>query len=178
MATTNYQEFHLATHQRQCALTGVELKPGDRFVAAIVEPDGEETLERLDFLASEWDAGHRPAGLFGYWRGVVLEKSEKPRPFIDDTSLLALFEQLDDTTEPRRVAFRFVLALILIRKRLLRLEGSVDDGERPFMRVRMRGPDGWVEGSTIVEVDDPGMDEEAVADVTEQLTEVLNGELS
>ena len=176
MTTLNYQSLHIARHEHVCAASGQELKPGDRFVAALIERPGEESLERLDFLETEWDKGVRPEGMFGFWRGVTPDKSEKPKPFIDDQSLLALFEQLSDTREPRRIAFRFVLALILTRKRLLRLEGNDEKDGRSFMLVRMRGPDGWSEGSTVVQVVDPGMDEEAVADVTEQLSEVLRGD--
>jgi hypothetical protein len=53
---------------------------------------------------------------------------------MDDEELLDLFESLEDANEPKKQAFRFLLALLLVRKRLLKYEG-----QRPgLMLVRRR----------------------------------------
>src|SRR5690606_24010444 len=98
-----------------CAATGRKLDVGERFVAALVEREDSEELRRIDFSMEAWDEGARPRGLFGFWRGVVPAAGAKKQVLIDDEAVLDLFEQLSSATDDRRVAFRFVLALILVR---------------------------------------------------------------
>jgi hypothetical protein len=176
--------FSIGRSTGRCASTGRELRPGDRRVTALVERDASEGtpegFERLDYSEEAWDSGARPARSFGFWRGVVPESGGKPRPFIDDDELLALFEQLGDGEEaladPRKRAFRFVLALLLIRKRLLRHEGGRRNSGRSFMLVRSRGPEGWDPASPLIEVIDPDMDESAIVAATEMLGQTMRGE--
>jgi len=161
----------------RCAATGAAIEPGQAFVATLVETD--DGLTRLDYSPAAWEKGARPEPplLFvGSWRTVMPEHDVKPRMFIDDDALNDLFEQLGEATETRRLALRYVLALILIRKRLLRLEGS--DGST--MLVRPKGvdlpPDRGGDGPPLVRVDDPGLDEQTLNEVTEQLGVVLGDE--
>jgi hypothetical protein len=97
------------------------------------------------------------------------EPGESKRRFIDDQALTDLFEQLGEgDPDPKRAAFRYVLALILVRKRLLRLEPG--DGRGGLL---VRWPKAPPEQAS-VHVADPGMTEDAVADVIEQLGGVLS----
>ncbi len=157
----------------RCAATGEPLEPGDCAVAALVD-DGAE-LERLDYSEEGWNKGSRPGRLFGFWRYVVLHPDAKPDPLIDDTALLDLFEQLEGVSERRRVAFRFILALILIRKRILRHKSTLQRDDVNVLLVQTRGPDGWDPDAACIEVVDPDLDEVTIADVTEQLDMALRG---
>lgn len=176
--------FSIGRTTGRCASTGKELRPGDRRVTALVEREASdaapEGFERLDYSEEAWDAGARPARAFGFWRGVVPDSDSRPRPFIDDEELLALFEQLgeseDALADAKKQAFRFVLALLLIRKRLLRHEGGRRNSGRSCMLVRSRGPAGWDPASPLIEVVDPDMDEAAIAGATEMLGQTLRGE--
>src|SRR5262245_8339457 len=122
MSRLNSPSFHIGHSSGRCAATGRLLAVGEHFVVALVEPEGSDDLVRIDYSLEAWSRGSRPAPparVFGYWKGVVLPPSAKPHALIDDEGLLDLFDQWGEQTDPRRVAFRFVLALILIRKRLL-----------------------------------------------------------
>jgi hypothetical protein len=164
----------------RCAATGESIEPGARYVATLVQPEGSEALERLDFGAEVWEAGARPAPsrtLFGFWRATMPEPSAKKRhPLIADDELLDLFEQIGEAADERRTAFRYVLALLLIRKRVLRYEGA-RTGPEPVILVRPKGvalpPDRGGDGPPLVEVRDPGMDEQATAEATEELSRVM-----
>ena len=82
-------------------------------------------------------AGVRP-GADGCWRfgggpggcrsggPTSAPRPVKPKRFVDDEVLCELFEKLADAPEPAKVNFRFVLGLILMRKRLLAYEASRD----------------------------------------------------
>src|SRR5262245_201609 len=108
-----------------CAATAKPIAVGQEFIAALVEADdgpGGERLERADYSADAWASGARPARLFGYWRARMESPDAKRKPFIDDAALMDLFEQLGEATEPARLSFRYVLGLMLVRKRLLKYE--------------------------------------------------------
>lgn len=153
-----------------CAATGRVLAPGEACIAVLVERDGAKGLQRLDYAAEAWDSGARPEGdarVFGFWRARVGAEAEPKATMMSDAELLDLFEELAGAAEHRQVVFRYVLALLLIRRRSLRLMGS-----RPGMLLVL--PKG-AEGSPL-EVADPGMDEAAAGEAIEQLTQVISPE--
>lgn len=169
--------YQVARPTRQCAATGRALLPGEHYVATLVEVPEQDDLARLDFSESAWNEGARPKPpltLFGFWRGVIGDESKTPKQLLDDDELLDLFEQLEESTEPRRIAFRFVLALALIRKRLLVYEGGVPAdpkrGVQGSMQVRRRGD----QEKMLCEVVDPGMDDDAIEAATEQIGNIMN----
>ena len=103
-----------------------------------------------------------------------------------------LLRRLADADQPQRIAFRFVLMLILMRKKLLRYDRTehrpIDDGtdasQPPTAEWWIvtpkadlsKGPLGKWSDETI-EVLDPGLDDDQIKQVTDQLGEVLNAEL-
>lgn len=165
--------YELGRSTGVCAATGEPLAPGSVAVAVLVEREDSEVLERLDFSAAAWDDGARPANLFCFWRRRIPESNEKPKPFIDDDELVALFDQLGDADQDRQLAFRFILSLILIRKRLLRHVGSTTVDGRPASLLKRKGA---APEDEPIQVIDPGMDERAVEAAMEQLGQVLRGD--
>lgn len=169
--------YQVARPTRRCAATGRELEVGERYVATLVEVPEQEDLARLDFAEAEWNSGARPEAplaLVGFWRSVIGDETKAAKQLLDDDELLDLFEQLEANEEPRRLAFRFVLALALVRRRLLTYEGGTPAvpkrGIQGSMVVRRRGsPD-----APKVEVVDPGMDDEAVGAAVEQIGQIMN----
>jgi hypothetical protein len=153
-----------------CAATGTPFKEGDPFVAVLVERDGQAGLERLDYAASQWEGGARPQvplRLFGFWRGTYQAQESKRQPLLGDAELLDLFEELGGSAEPKQVTFRYILALLLVRRRVLRVVGT-----RPgVMSVVPRGAGDM--GREPMNVVDPGLDEQAIADAIEQLGQVV-----
>lgn len=170
----------------QCAATGRTLEPGETFVAALVE-DESGGLRRLDFSVEAWEAGPPPHTCFGVWRTTVPEPTRKRKPFVDDEVLMNLLRRLEDADQRQRLAFRFVLMLILMRKKLLRYdrtqrEPGPDGGEREWWVLTpkadlSKGPLGKWSDSETIRVLDPHLDEAAIGEVTEQLGEILNAEL-
>ena len=152
----------------KCAASGRPIEPGEKYVAVIREtPRG---LERLDVAPEHWEAFDR-AGLLGFWQTVMPRPEQKKRVFVDDEVLCTLFERLADTTEPAKVKFRFVLGLILMRKRLIVYETTRHEAGRDVWVVRRKGRD------ERMDLADPKLDESQVAEVSQQLGEILNEEL-
>lgn len=164
--------YPIARATGRCAATGRQLQVDERYVATLVEREGQEPLERVDFSLAAWESGARPQGpgrLFASWRTAVPEPSSRKTAFLSDDELLELFEQLAEAGEARRVAFRYLLALILIRRKVLRYEGA----RAGVLTVRARTPAGALEGAAM-RVVDPGLDEQTIAGAMEQLGEIMS----
>ncbi|MBI1336184.1 MAG: hypothetical protein GC164_04385 [Phycisphaera sp.] len=184
-----------------CALSGEPLEPGSPFMATLVEVEPGEVkeegkqgqnaaaalgLKRVDVSMKAWDAGKRPERVFSYWKSTVPEPNQKRRMFVDDAVLLNLLRRLADTDNADRLAFRFVLALILLRKKMLRYDRTetrnVGELEHQWWVTTpkldpAKGPLGkWNEEETI-EILDPKLDESRITQVTEQLGQILEAEL-
>lgn len=151
-----------------CAVTGRKIEAGEKFFAGIREtPEG---IERVDVSPEAWDGFDR-TGVLAFWQTVMPAHEEKKKVFVDDEVLCTLFERLADATEPVKVNFRFVLGLILMRKRLVVYEDGKNENGRDVWVVRMKGKD---ERLTLV---DPKLDEQQVTEVSQQLGEILNQEM-
>lgn len=123
-------DYQLKPLGRICAATGEDLVPGTLCHSVVVERDGE--LTRLDFSEAGW-AGP-PEGTIGHWRCLVPEPAAaKPRT-VDPEELMQYFEQLCEDGNPVQETFRYVVALLLLQKRRLRLDGSRQDGEIEYLQ--------------------------------------------
>ncbi|MDH7599900.1 MAG: hypothetical protein QHH07_09755 [Sedimentisphaerales bacterium] len=150
-----------------CHGTGRRIEPGEEYFAALIET--EDGLRRRDYSLQYWQQA-RPQ-VYCFWKTKMVQPAEKRSAFIDNQMLEAFFERLAVETDPERVAFRFVLALILIRRRRLRYEGSVAIDGRQAWRLR------WVGRKETVDVIDPQLDQQQIEQITSQLGQVLNAQL-
>jgi hypothetical protein len=165
-----------------CALTGRAIQVGDPYIATLVEREGQDRLERVDYSLEAWQGGARPSPplrLLGFWKTMSGKAAGKQRVFVDDDALVDLFEQLgeagagDEGAASKRATFRFLLALILIRKRLLRYEGT----KGGLMLVRWaKGGAAAMAAQPVIEVTDPGLSDESIAEAVEQIGEVIFGD--
>lgn len=167
--------YPLARCTGQCAGTGRALAVGEACVGVLTERDDAPGLERLDYSIGAWEGGARPAAparVFATWRAAYHPgESGKMKPLLSDEELLDLFQELGEATEPKRLAFRYVLGLMLVRRKVLVACGS----GRGMIRVRPKGAPVEMEP---IEVRDPGLDDGLVADAIEQLSKVVPGEAS
>ena len=184
--------YDLGRFTGTCAATGRPLVPGAPCVVALCEAtDAEEAnagtpfglfLRRFDYSIEAWEGGSRPAGLLFFWRTTAQEGDARKKILVDDETLLDLFQRLEGDERPQRVAFRFVLALLLVRKKLLRVleqrrepvnpgaEGATT--EREVWLLQARG----VEGSAPpLKVVNPRLRDQDVQEIAEQLGEIMQG---
>lgn len=163
--------YSVARSTGRCAATGAVFAPGQRFVATLVEREGSDELERQDFSDEAWVAGARPVPpftLFASWRAVHAAVDQRGKLVMDEAELMDLFEQLAGSTQPKQQAFRFVLTLLLMRKKALSYEGQREG----MMLVKPR-KSGLATEPPVYEVVDPKLDADTLAGVIEQLGEVI-----
>jgi hypothetical protein len=200
MTQFNAPAFSIERPTGQCAVTGRQLQPDETYVATLVEVDPQTTagsegksqaagvdLKRIDVSMEAWDQGNRPDRLYCFWRATIPQPNQRRKMFVDDTVLYNLFLRLEDAQQPQRQGFRFVLALILMRKRLLRYDGAEReetgaDQSRQWWKVAAKvditkGPLGKWDDKNPLRVLNPQLDDQQIQQVTEQLGEILEAEL-
>ena len=131
--------YHLKPVGKTCAATGEPLQPGTNCWSVLVEENGR--FVRFDYAEQAWD--QPPENAVGYWRTSVPQQNEnRPKP-LDEESLLQDFEQLSEDANPAQEKLRFVMALLLIQKRRLKMDGGRRDGEIEYLQLigsRGEGP--------------------------------------
>jgi hypothetical protein len=152
----------------KCAVSGRDIAPGEKFIAAVRESG--TGLERLDVALDAWKGFDR-ANLLGYWQTTMPHPEEKKKVFVDDQVLCELFGRLANASEPGKINFRFMLALVLMRKRLIVYEESCKADGRDLWVVRMKGREDRLN------LIDPHLNEQEMAEVSHQLGQILNEEL-
>jgi hypothetical protein len=151
----------------QCCGTGRKIEYGEEYFGALVEID--EGLQRRDFCADYWES-EKP-NVFCYWRSKLPHPDQKKQIFVDDEMLMAFFERLENETGQEKVNFRFVLALILMRKRRLKYDATRVENAKEIWRLRI------VSEKEIVEVINPHLDEEQIEQLSSQIGQILQTDL-
>jgi len=160
--------YDVGRPQGRCFVTGEQVAAGEKLMAALREtPVG---FERLDISLPAWPAFDR-TGVIAFWLTTVPMPGVKKKLFVDDEVLCGLFERLAEATEPSKLNFRFVLGLVLMRKRLLVYESSRTEAGGEIWSLHFRGK------QDMLDLLNPKLDEQQVADVSAQMAEILNEEV-
>ncbi|MCS6863589.1 MAG: hypothetical protein RMJ56_14090 [Gemmataceae bacterium] len=161
-------DYEIQAPSRVCAATQRELKPGESYWAVLTEQSGK--LVRRDFAAEAWSGP--PPGAIAYWRGKVPVAGQKPRnPVINEELLVDCLERLKDRTEPEGQNFRYVVALLLMRRKRFKFEDAGrDDQGRDVLIVRD------VRSGAVHTIVDPHVDDEQLAAVQADVFRVLGWE--
>ncbi len=188
------QTWEIGRSSAQCGSCLATLAPGTACWATLVEMDAASAekstsrgplgrFARRDFCEACWQSGRRPeapAVMFSYWKTMIPETEQKRKLFVDDGVLLDVFNRLESRTAPADIQFRFVLALLLMRKRLIKYEGT----EAPA------GTDGSTDGIAVeiwrmvlrnsghlVLVTNPHLTAQQIGEVSQQLSSILAEEV-
>lgn len=113
-------DYHLRPLGKTCAACEQPFQAGERVHSVVVQKNDD--LERLDISEACWEA--LPEGAIAHWQCVVPEQKPKRAAQLDPDSMLAYFEQLVEDADPEQDKLRYVLALFLLQKRRLKLDGS------------------------------------------------------
>jgi len=162
------EEWEIAKSLGYCYGTGRKIEPGQQYVATLVQT--EEGLQRRDFCIEYWQR-EKPE-VFCYWKTTLPHPDQKRHIFVDDDMLMAFFERLENETEQEKVNFRFVLMLILVRRRKLKYDSTRIEQGREIWRLRVVGGDG-----RYVEVVNPNLSEQEIEQLSSQLGQILQTEL-
>jgi len=109
-------DFEVQRSTRRCAATDRALEPGD-VCYSVLEVQGADVV-RKDYCREAWTGA--PETAFGWWKSRIPEPTAKKVKLAPNDVLLELFDELADRHE--QLDLRYVLTLLLIRRRVLRLD--------------------------------------------------------
>jgi hypothetical protein len=149
---------------KTCAATGRAFAPGERVVSVVVERNGNH--ERLDFAERDWQGP--PPMTVGFWRSRAPEAAPRPAA-LDPEAMLAYFEQLAEDANPGHDKLRYVLALYLLQKRRLRLDGARVDDDGEFLQLS------GSKGEGPYEIRDQQLADDEIKTLQSELAQVVAG---
>jgi len=114
-------DYEFRRSSRRCTTTGRELASGEVLYSVLFAHGAN--VERCDFCVEAWQGP--PAEALGWWKSRVPRPEAKRIHWAPNEVMLDLFETLDRV--PERADFRYLLALLLVRRRVLRLEDTQRD---------------------------------------------------
>ena len=158
--------YKLSKRAAVCSISEQPFAHGDEIVSAIyLDPEGGEGFVRRDMLASRF--ADQPAP-FSHWRTVHVVEP-KPDRRLDYALALDFFRKLVEQADPARENLTYTLALLLVRKRRLKLGASRSLPEGDLLEVVAKGE----EEDETIQVRAPRMTPEQADAVQAELAELF-----
>jgi hypothetical protein len=114
-------DYEVQNFTRRCTTTGREFAPGEWYYSVLMAEGAE--LKRYDYSIDAWQSP--PAGAIGFWKSQVPDKTTRRKHWAPNDVLLHFFDELAEQADKQDI--RYVLTLLLIRRRVFRLEDERRD---------------------------------------------------
>jgi len=151
-----------------CTACQKTFEPGDALQAYLF--DSPEGYQRRDYCPKCTPPDKTFA--IGSWATRRPMPVEKKKQAFDRAAILQLFMALADEDAPEKVQLRFVIALLLWRKKMLKLDGADDRDGREVWRYLVPKTD------QRCDVERPDLDEEQLERLGLQLETLISGEIT
>src|SRR4029079_2436406 len=110
-------------------------------------------------------------GTFCHWKGKIPVKQKRQGPVSLDPELLThLFVRLEESDSEPMQQLRFVIALLLMRKRRVRMEQTIQQEGRELWQLRL------LQDGSLHQVPNPQLSSEQVDRLGTQLLALLSGD--
>ena len=126
-------DFEVQRCTRRCCKTEREFQPGETFYSVLL-PQGGNVVRR-DYCKEAWEGA--PAESLGWWKSQMPDINARKLHWAPNDVLLHYFEQLEN--QPGKEDLRYVLALLLIRRRIVRAEETAE-GEQESGQLVVYSP--------------------------------------
>lgn len=114
-------DYEIKSCSRSCSATERALLPGDVFFSVLELQD--EGFVRQDFCVEAWQGP--PENCLGWWRSQLPGKDGSKPKLAPTEVMLNLFTALAERAED--LEFRYLLGLLLLRRRVLRRDDSIQN---------------------------------------------------
>jgi hypothetical protein len=103
--------------------TGREFAPGETYYSVLVTEGAE--LKRYDYAADVWKGP--PAEALGWWKSQIPDQKALRKHWAPNDMMLNFWDELAD--QPDKQDMRYVLTLLLVRRRVFRLDEEKRDAQ-------------------------------------------------
>ncbi|HUU69722.1 MAG TPA: hypothetical protein VM186_09370 [Planctomycetota bacterium] len=162
-------DWNIQKFNAECCSCRKKFTGGDHLYSAIF--DRGQQFERKDYCPPCWENAQAAETPFSLWKTHVPTKEEERKLLVDDSVLMDFFLRLVDEQGEQaehKVKFRYILALVLMRKRILRFADILREDGKEY--IVLRYPKEKLEFKVL----DPGLAEEEADTVKEDLSQILN----
>ena len=137
-----------------CASCAGDFPPGSVVVSCLFETgaDDDAPFDRRDYCGTCFDGDADTGAPFSWWRSEVPQPEEKKAVFDLGVAREFLVRLLRED-DPARASLRYLLTLLLLRKRVVRVEEQFSDERGEVMAVRLP-PDETVHEIVCPEIDE------------------------
>lgn len=153
-----------------CTHSEKEFQDGDTFYTAIFRNEETEGYDRRDYSEESWEAISSSLEPFSYWKSKYEAPPEDDEPEMVKEDSESLLKRLMEEDNPQTENARFILAVMLERKKLI-IETDVKETENDtkirFYESRSLGD--------IYIIPDPNLSLDEVESVQEEVTLLLEG---
>ena len=122
-------DFDVAHCSRRCSVSGRALVAGEHYFSTLHMEQGAPV--RRDFAADAWRGADDKA--IAWWRSRVPDGNEARPKLAPSDVLLNLFAELAEA--PAEAEFRYVLGLLLLRRKLVKLDETRRDAAGEVMTL-------------------------------------------
>lgn len=163
-------EWKIKARSLSCCETGRAFTPDEPFYTALFEDPGSEGYVRKDYSEDAWEKLQGSLAPFSFWRSTfeappAIESRDVVRKENAESLLRRLIEEDSPTTENAR----YILAVMLERKRILRqIDARPVDGGRILVYERHKTGEAFI-------VKDPRLKLEEVESVQAEVAGLLGG---
>ncbi len=165
-------DWNIAKSEHRCNACGREFAEEEAYYSALYDTGPE--FERKDFCAVCWpgsDAAHRESA-FSFWKTVLPRQDQPRKVFVDDAVIFDFFQRLAaEEDQPVKRNFRYILGLMLMRKKKLKFKDVVRDNGREYLVLRRSRTK---EEHRVL---DPKLSEEELLQVRAELSQILETEV-
>ncbi len=114
------QQWNIRSRAHECAVTGKPFEDGEKHYTAIYFDAEASGYVRRDVSLAGWEQEVEERKPFSFWKSVYVKHAPESRPEITSKeSAMSLLQRLIEEDEPHTENARYILALMLERKRVL-----------------------------------------------------------
>lgn len=165
-------DWDIARSERRCTACEREFAEEEPYYSALY--DAGEGFERKDFCPECWeaeDSAHRGRP-FSHWKTEIPRADQPRKMFVDDAVIFDFFTRLaDEEHQPTKRNFRYILGLMLMRKKRLKFKDVVRDNGKEYLVLRRSRTK---EEHRVL---NPDLSEEELLQVKTELTQILETEV-
>ena len=159
-------EFKIRSSGKECIECRKRFQEGEKFFS-LLKFDSSDLPIREDRCEACWKPFNPPED--SVWWLTRRRKPKDNKPKIDFESVIALFFKLLKEEKKEFHGLKYVTALLLLRKKKLKLIGFSKGDDLEFMEVKPRGKN----GNTVYKIPVPVLSEEDLEALKERLKENL-----
>jgi hypothetical protein len=159
------QEWNIQPRALVCAQTGEPFTKGERIYSALYWREGK--YQRVDVRQAAWDSRNDNIEPLSAWQTDFVPPPAAPAEPLHKDDAEGLLRRLMAENEPATRNVRYILALMLERKKVLRqIERQRQDGGSTLVYEHLPSGEVWL-------IDDPGLRLGELAGVQDEVSRLL-----